>query len=290
VTTLELPHGDHLDLRIEGQVLYLTLDRPEVRNAMSFAMVEEITATFDAIQDTDEIRVVVIRGAGGHFCAGGDIKDMARLRTAPAHNDDHDDHDHHGEDDIGGPDDPMVQANRSFGTMLSVVEAAPQAVVAVIEGAAMGGGFGLACVADVSLARSDAKFRLPETSLGIPPAQIAPFIVRRVGLTQARRLAVTGARLDGDQARRLGLVHESCPDAEALELALAQTLADIRRCAPRAVAVTKDLMLSSLSENLELILDRAAQEFAVQLRGPEGTEGTTAFIEKRAPSWALDDA
>lgn len=276
--SLELPPVEHLALEIAGPVLHLTLDRPQVRNAMSFAMVEEIIAVFDALEDSDEIRVVVIRGAGGHFCAGGDIKDMAKVRMAPAPN------------EVGGPDDPMVVGNRKFGTMLSIVEAAPQAVVAVIEGAAMGGGFGLACVADVSLARADAKFRLPETSLGIVPAQIAPFIVRRIGLTQARRLAVTGGRLDGIQAQAIGIVHEACADDEALEVALAQTLADVRRCAPGAVALTKDLVLSSLSENLEVVLDRAAREFAVQIRSPEGLEGTMAFVEKRTPAWAREDA
>ncbi|PRQ02567.1 2,3-dehydroadipyl-CoA hydratase [Enhygromyxa salina] len=278
MTDFELPTTKHLALRLERSILHLTLNRPEVRNAMSFAMVEEIIAVFDALADQSEVRVVVIRGAGGHFCAGGDIKDMAAARMAPA------------PEQIGGPDDPMAVGNRKFGTMLSVIETAPQAVVAVIEGAVMGGGFGLACVADVSLARADAKFRLPETSLGIPPAQIAAFIVRRIGLTQARRLAVTGGRLDGRQAREIGIVHEVYDDDEALETGLATTLAQIRRCAPGAVAVTKDLVISSLSENIEVLLDRAAKDFAVAIRGPEGQEGTMAFIEKRDPAWARDDA
>src|SRR5690606_13129006 len=115
-------------------------------------------------------------------------------------------------------------------------------------------------------------------------------IVRRLGLTQARRLAVTGGRLDGREALRIGLVHEVHDDAEALDTALAATLANLRRCAPGAVAVTKDLVLSALSENIEVLLDRAAQDFAVAFRGDEGQEGTMAFIEKRAPSWARDDA
>ena len=278
MSSFELPETPNLALRREGPVLHVTLNRPKVRNAMSFAMVEELIAVFDAIAETTEIRVVVLRGAGGNFCAGGDIKDMAAARMAPVPG------------QIGGPDDPMVLANRKFGTMMSIIDTAPQAVVAVIEGAVMGGGFGLACVADVSLARADAKFRLPETSLGIPPAQIAAFIVRRVGLTQARRLAVTGGRLDGRQARELGIVHEVYEDEEGLETGLAQTLAEIRRCAPGAVAVTKDLVISSLSEDIEVLLDRAARDFALAIRSPEGQEGTMAFIEKRSPSWAREDA
>jgi isohexenylglutaconyl-CoA hydratase len=275
----ELPETPNLALRREGSILHLTLNRPHVRNAMSFAMIEEITSVFDAIADTHEIRIVVLRGAGGNFCAGGDIKDMASARMMSV-----------SPEQIGGPDDPLVIGNRKFGTMLSVIEAAPQAVVAVLEGTVMGGGFGLACVADVSLARSDAQFRLPETSLGLPPAQIAAFIVRRVGLTQARRFAVTGGKLDGNSAREVGIVHEVYADDESLETGLAHTLAQIRRCAPGAVAVTKDLVISSLSENLEVLLDRAARDFAVAIRGPEGQEGTMAFIEKRDPKWARNDA
>lgn len=279
MSNFELPETQNLSLRREGAVLHLTFNRPQVRNAMSFAMVEEIIAVFDAIADTTEIRVVVLRGAGGNFCAGGDIKDMAAARMQPVP-----------EEQIGGPDDPMVIGNRKFGTMMSVIDAAPQAVVAVIEGAVMGGGFGIACVTDVALARADAQFRLPETSLGLPPAQIAAFIVRRVGLTQARRFAVTGGKLDGRAAHAAGLVHEVYDDDEALETGLAHTLAQIRRCAPEAVAVTKDIVISSLSENLEVLLDRAARDFAKAIRGAEGQEGTMAFIEKREPRWARDDA
>ncbi len=274
----ELPETKQLALERSGAVLSVTLNRPEVRNAMSFAMVEELIAVFDALEDTQDIRAVVLRGAGGNFCAGGDIKDMAQVRMLPV------------PEQPGGPDDPMTIANRKFGTMLSVIETAPQAVVAIAEGAVMGGGFGLACVADVTLAHAGATFRLPETSLGIPPAQIAPFIVRRVGLTQARRLAVTGGSLDGHAAKAIGIVHEVYADGEALETGLAATLADIRRCAPGAVAVTKDLVISSLSENIEVLLDRGARDFAKAIRGPEGQEGTMAFIEKRAPSWAREDA
>jgi hypothetical protein len=185
-----LPDCQTLLLRRDGWRLHVTLNRPESRNAMSFAMVRELTAVFTSLQDDRSVRAVVLRGAGGNFCAGGDIKDMAAARGAEP-----------------GPDgrDPLALSNRSFGAMLLAVEAAPQAVVAVVEGAVMGGGFGLCCVSDVAIAHAAAKFRLPETGLGVPPAQIAPFIVRRVGLTQARRLAVTGGALDAAQALALGL-------------------------------------------------------------------------------------
>lgn len=274
MVALELPSTELLALRREGWVLHVTLNRPEVRNAMSFAMIDELIAVFDAIADTQDIRAVVLRGAGGHFCAGGDIKDMAKARMLPAG------------DNPGGPDDPLAIANRKFGTMLTVVEDAAQAVIAVVEGTAMGGGFGLACVSDVTLTTADASYRLPETSLGIPPAQIAPFVVRRIGLTQARRLAVTGGRLDGRKAKEINLAHEVYDDVAALEAALAALLDDIRKCAPEAVAVTKDLVIASLEEDLDDLLDRGAQAFAKAVRGPEGNEGTMAFVQKREPAWA----
>ena len=269
-----LPDCQSLLLRRDGWRLHVTLNRPESRNAMSFAMVRELTAVFTAIADDRSLRAVVLRGAGGNFCAGGDIKDMAAARSAEP-----------------GPDgrDPMALGNRSFGTMLMAVEAAPQAVIAVIEGAAMGGGFGLTCVSDVALAHPAAKFRLPETGLGVPPAQIAPFIVRRLGLTQARRLAVTGGALDAAQALALGLVHHVSAETGSLDDDLARTLADIARCAPEANATTKRLVLAAAAAHgdaLATLLDRAAEDFARAARGPESVEGMTAFLQKRSPSWA----
>ena len=271
-----LPACQTLLLRREGWRLHVTLNRPEAKNAMSFAMVREMTDLFTAIASDTSLRAVILRGAAGNFCAGGDIKDMAAARNAEP-----------------GPDgkDPIAAGNRSFGTMLTRVEAAPQAVVAVLEGAVMGGGFGLCCVSDVAIADAGARFRLPETGLGVPPAQIAPFIVRRVGLTQARRLAVTGGSLDAAQALALGLVHyvHHVSPGTGIEDPLTAVLADIARCAPGAVAVTKRLVLAAAGahgDTLEAVLDHGAEDFARAVRGSESVEGMTAFIQKRRPSWA----
>lgn len=267
-----LPATDTLKLEpAAGGVLHVTLHRPEVRNAMSLHMVEELEAVVDAVKDRRDVRVLVLRGAGGHFCAGGDVRDMASARgTAPK----------------PGELDPAAQVNRAFGRVITKVDRAPQAVVAILEGAVLGGGFGLACAADVAIARADAKLGLPETGLGLPPAQIAPFLVRRLGLSQARRLAVTGGRLDGREAARIGLVHAVADDDEGLNAELARVLADIRRCAPGAIAATKHLMLQVGAVDHEKLLDEGAARFAEAVRGPEGTEGTMAFLQKRPPAWA----
>lgn len=261
----DLPHCETLLLKLEGGVLYVTLDRPDSRNAMSLAMVGELRAVLAAVNQDRDVRALVLRGAGGHFCAGGDIKDMARARA--------------------GGGDAYRELNRAFGALLEEAQQAPQVLIAVLEGAVLGGGFGLACVSDIAIASTTARFGLPETSLGIVPAQIAPFVVKRIGLTQARRLALSAARFDGLEALRLGLVHFSEPDAE-LEQRLQQVLEQVRQCAPGANAATKALLLASEDEPLDALLDRAAGLFADAVLGSEGAEGTMAFVQKRTPKWA----
>ena len=187
----ELPQTSHIRLDLRGAVLHLWLDRPELRNALSPQMVREILATFAAIADDRSVRVVVLRGAGGTFCAGADIKSMAATREAPS----------------PGAADELKESNRRFGAMLETVNAAPQAVIAAVEGYAMGGGFGLACVADITIATADAQFAMTEVRIGVVPAAISPFVVKRIGLTAARRFGVSGARLNGSEACAIGVAH-----------------------------------------------------------------------------------
>ncbi len=266
---MSLPETETLLLEEELPFLHVTLNRPEARNAMSLAMVEELMAVFDAVAERTDIRALVLRGAGGHFCAGGDIKDMAGARQKAAQ----------------GDEDAYFSLNRRFGEMITRANRLPQVVVAVVEGTVMGGGFGLACVTDVALAAEDAKFSLPETGLGLIPAQIAPFVVQRVGLTRGRRLALTGARFDGNEALRLDIVHEVAPAAQ-LDERLRAVLEQIRRCGPMANRKTKELMLNVGEVPQEELLDQAARDFAAAVNGPEGTEGTMAFMQKRLPEWA----
>jgi len=268
---MTLPEVKNLLLQLDRGVLHLTFNRPDSRNALSIALLTDIVAVFDAIRDSREVRAVVLRGAGGNFCAGGDIKDMAGVRMAKPE---------------GAGADPAAAYNRKFGAFLRKVNEAPQATIAICEGAVLGGGFGVACVADVAFAHVDASFGLPETGLGIVPAQIAPFVVQRIGLSQARRLGVCGGRFKGEEARRLGIVHDVFRDEAGLAALLDDTLRQILRCAPGANAVTKELMLKVGAVELDALLDYAAKRFSEAVRGPEGAEGTAAFIEKRLPKWA----
>ena len=261
---------DSIQLEQDGSILTLWLNRPESRNAMSLNMVKAIQQVFKAIENDLSIRAVILRGQGGHFCAGGDIKDMAQLR---------------GEAAAAGSNQPYVDFNRQFGYMIQQVDQAPQTVVAILEGAVLGGGFGLACVSDIAISLADAKFGLPETGLGVIPAQIAPFVVKRIGLTQARRLALLGTRFDGQTALKVGVVHEVVDNQQGLDALLSETIQQIKRTAPQASRVTKALLHRTLNEPLNSLLDDAAQQFANAVGGEEGMEGTMAFIQKRNPSW-----
>lgn len=271
----QLPECETLSLRHDGPALHIMLNRPESRNAMSLIMVRELTAVFEQIANEPAIRAVVLRGAGGHFCAGGDIRDMAAARSAKTEEE----------------QNPFRDLNRAFGQMVQQVNESPQLVIAVLEGAVMGGGFGLACVSDVAIARDTARFAMPETSLGIIPAQIAPFVVERIGLTQTRRLALLGLRIDGNEAQQLGIVHHVEDNDSEIDAQVADTLKQITRCAPHATAATKALLHRVGKESMTRLLDSAADQFACAVRSDEGAEGTIAFMQKRPPAWAqpVDD-
>ncbi|MFJ4543962.1 enoyl-CoA hydratase/isomerase family protein [Pseudomonas sp. NPDC088885] len=261
-----LPECQTLLLELHGGVLHITLNRPDSRNAMSLQMVSELRAVLASVREDRSVRALVLSGAGGHFCAGGDIKDMASARAQGA--------------------DAYRDLNRAFGALLEEAQHAPQALITVLQGAVLGGGFGLACVSDIAIADHQAQFGLPETSLGLLPAQIAPFVVQRIGLTEARRLALTAARFDGQQARRLGLVHFVEQDAQALAERLDEVLQHVLCCAPEANALTKKLLLASAGQPSAELLDEAAQWFSEAVTGEEGIEGTMAFVQKRKPRWA----
>lgn len=265
---MQLPECETLLLTLEDSVLYITLNRPNKRNAMNSAAVAEISTVVDAVAENAEVRALVFRGADGNFCAGGDISGMNQQSHADGK-------------------DASWHFNRSFGHLISKVNRAPQVVICLLEGAVLGGGFGLACVSDLAIAEKQAMFAMPETGLGILPAQIAPFVVARVGLTQARRLALLGERIDGRTAQQLGVVHHVVDGSEQLLAVLAENIKRLKQCAPKATAATKQLVLDSVAvDDLDALLDRASNDFAEAITSAEGQEGTRAFVEKRKPQWA----
>lgn len=267
------PQTSVLRLDRQGWTLFAAIDDPGTRNAMSDRLADDLEAVLDATQNDRTLRAIVLQGAGGVFCAGADLAGAAEaLKAEPATRD----------------ADPIWIQNRRGGALFARLNAHPQAVIAVVEGPALGGGFGLVCCADMVLAGPGARFALSETRLGLVPAQIAPFVVARIGLSAARRLALTGTRLDARQALALGLVDQALDTPEALEDALDAVLADIGQCAPGANAATKRLLLSAAGVDLEAFAGEAADAFTAALRGSEGREGVAAFAARRAPKWAAD--
>jgi len=243
-------------------VLTVTLDRPAIANAMNLVMVNELNTVMDYVIEHGH-RVLVLKGAAGNFCAGGDIKDMQAVR---------------------GDSTALTQLNRAFGLMIEKANTLPCVVICALQGAVLGGGFGLACVSDVAISEHSAKFAMPETSLGILPAQIAPFVVARIGLTAARRLALLGLSIDAEQALQLGLIHQLANGEDDLNTQLATAIKLALNCAPQATKMTKSLLHQVADIPMSELLDQAAVDFAASVAG-EGIEGATAFIKKRKPSW-----
>lgn len=266
-----LPEVSGVILKLEGATLFATIHQPEVKNALTDEVVGALEDMCSYLEQAPHVRTVVLRGSDGMFCAGGDIRGFKRnIETPPPEADER---------------DRVAIFNRRFGLVLERFNSLPQTTVGVIEGGAFGGGMGLACTVDIAIAHAETRFALTETSLGVLPAQIAPFVVQRVGITNARRLALSGARFKGDEAKELGVVHFVCATTEDIEAQLERVLTDIGRCAPGANAATKKILQASMTEPMVKVLEDAADAFARQLRSPEGQEGTKAFLEKRTAAW-----
>ena len=254
----------HVETR--GAFVHATLDAPATRNALTDAMVTGLVEACRLAESTPAMRALVIRGAGRTFCAGGDFSGFRRAMAAAAPTD---------------GVDPIATSNRRFGAMLEQLRGLTVATIAVVEGAAMGGGCGLAAWCDVVLAASDAKFAMPEVTLGLPPAQIAPFVADRVGERTALRLMLTGRRIDATQALACGLVDE----VVAVDARLADWLAELSRAEPAALRATKTILQRRRAASLADTLDYASLAFATSLRSGTAAEGLAALAAKRLANW-----
>ncbi|WP_289294724.1 enoyl-CoA hydratase/isomerase family protein [uncultured Reyranella sp.] len=263
--------ADYEFLAIErhGAVTTLTLNRPQRRNALTHRMMLELEDAFVGIGQDAQCRVLVLRGAGGHFCAGGDLDAMANLPPLPP-----------------SGTDPLVPAYRQFGNALLALDGLPQATVAVVEGSAVGAGFGMACCSDVVILHASARFGIPEPKVGFIPSQIIPFLVRRMGEGPVRDLAVTGRVIDAAEANRLGVGRYLCAGAAEVETTLQGLLDDILKLEPKALAVAKRLVMSCATQEDRVVMDEAAQSLVGLLRQPEAVEGIRHFMAKTTPSWA----
>ncbi len=264
-----LPATETLETRLDRGWLTIALNRPQARNALSQEMTEELTSVLDAVRDDRSVRGISLRGNGKVFCAGGDLKGFQAIFQ-------------------GEMNDPAEVAAESekIGRLFAALDAMPQVVVMLVHGAAMAGGLGMVCAGDVVAVTRDAKFALTETTLGIPPAQIAPFVLRRLGLKIARRLMLTAARFSGEEARTIGLADYVVDDQAGLDAIEDQVRADVMGCAPSANAVTKQIVLAATNLDRDAIIAMAGRGFAECMLSEEGREGIAAFMQKRKPAWA----
>src|SRR5262245_17719399 len=256
-----------LTTRSEGPVEYLTLNRPEVRNAFNEQMIAELTAwagDAEARASRGEVRVVVLSGAGKTFCAGADVTWMAKT--------------------IAYTEEENLRDATAASQMFAALNELPVPLVGRIHGAALGGGAGLAAVCDIVVADEQASFGFTEVKLGILPAVISPFAIAKIGVSAARELFLTGARFSAARALTLGLVHAVVP-ADALDATVQQYVRELLTAAPQAIARAKALIPQVTGRAPADVRDITSRAIAEQRVSPEGQEGLRAFLEKRKPSW-----
>jgi isohexenylglutaconyl-CoA hydratase len=271
---IALPRCKTLALKRQGGTLVVTLNQPETRNALSEQMISELQSAFGVVEADRGIRTVILRGAGGNFCAGGDLRQFqAAGSDAPPKS---------------IAESPHYKGALKLSELMRTINTAPAVVIGAFEGGTLGAGFGFLCVVDIAVATADAVFGITGNMYGVPPGPIVPHIVERLGLPLARRMALSGIKLGVQDAFALGLVHHLAADTDSLNARVAQIVMDVHRCAPNANRVTKDLLLQNAKVTPDQMAEMGANAFARALHGTEVNEGTTAFFDKRPPRWAVD--
>jgi methylglutaconyl-CoA hydratase len=248
-----------------GPVTTVTLNRPDVRNAFNEELIDELTAWAKSVVP-GETRVAILQGAGKAFCAGADVNWMAKM--------------------VGYTrDENVADAERAAG-MLNALDRVPVPLIGRVHGAALGGGSGLAAVCDVVVSADDALFGFTEVVLGILPAMISPYVVRKIGLTAARELCLSGTRFDAARAKAIGLVADVVPAAD-LDAAVDRHVQLFLKAAPGAVARAKALLRDVNGRLPEDVISLTTAAIADQRVSAEGQEGLRAFLEKRPAAWTL---
>ncbi|MBM3819998.1 MAG: hypothetical protein FJW14_13410 [Acidimicrobiia bacterium] len=250
--------------RRDGAVEYVTLNRPEVRNAFNEPLIAALRTWADAVAGDRSVRVAVLAGAGTTFCAGADLEWMSKLSACTR-------------------DENVRDATAAAG-MFGALDRLPVPVIGRIHGAALGGGAGLAAVCDVVVADEHAQFGFTEVKLGILPSMISPFVLAKIGQSAARELFLTGMRVDAARAREIGLVH-AVVAADALDATVSQYVQEFLSAGPEAIATAKELIRKVAGRAPQDVLQLTAETLAARRASAEGREGMKAFFEKRKPTW-----
>lgn len=260
----ETPTYPFLQVAVTGSVATVTLDRPDVHNAFNAALIASLTAVFRDLGTREDLRAIVLSGAGPSFCAGADLTWMrASLDWSR-------------EENLADAAAPAE--------LFAAVNACPCAVIGRIHGAALGGGAGLVACCDIALAADTTRFGFSEVKLGIIPATISPFVIAKIGAANARALFLTGERIDATRAQQIGLVQRIVPAAE-LDAAIASTLKHLRTSGIQAIRAAKQLAL-----RVPTLSPAEAKAYTINALAdirvtPEAQEGLIAFLEKRPAAW-----
>ncbi len=264
-----MTHPARLTLTQRGSgVTQITMSRPEVFNAFDEAMIAELDTTFDQLTADDSVRVIVLAGDGKHFSAGADLKWMQRAS-------------------LESREWNLADARR-FAAMLGKIDACPKPTLARIQGAALGGGVGLACACDVAIAADNASFAISEAKFGILPAVIGPYLTNAVGKRHARRLALTMTRIRAAEALALGLVHQVAA-LDELDAAVDACLQELLAGGPGAQREIKALFAElEVGPVTEAVRELTAQTISRVRGSDEAREGFNAFLDKRPPNWIAE--
>lgn len=248
-----------------NHIASITLNRPEIHNAFDDALIKELTETLEQIHQDDDIRIVLLQANGKSFSAGADVNWMQRMA-------DYDEKQNY-------------QDSLALAKLMQILYSLKQPTIAVVQGAAFGGGVGLVACCDIAIASDAASFCLSEVKIGLIPAVISPYVIAAIGERHARRYFLSAERFDAKQALAMGLVSEivSSDDLTATATALAET---ILKNSPQAVSQAKQLIAQVANSSIDKqLIDYTAKEIAKIRVSPEGQEGLQAFLAKRKPNW-----
>ncbi|HBS48574.1 MAG TPA: crotonase/enoyl-CoA hydratase family protein [Rhodobacteraceae bacterium] len=256
---------DHITCEIDARgVATVTLNRPEMRNALSGQMIEELTDVARTIGAADETRAMVLQGAGKVFCAGGDLGWMKKQIEADR-------------------ETRMAEA-RKLAEMLRAMNEMPTPLIGRVHGGAFGGGVGMACICDVAIAEEGAKFGLTETRLGLIPATISPYVLARMGEGRARRVFMSARIFGAAEAVELGIAARAVPAAD-LDAAVEAEVAPYLSVAPRAVGASKALARALGPRIDDAVIEDTIIRLADTWEGEEAAHGISAFLDKTTPRW-----
>jgi methylglutaconyl-CoA hydratase len=245
-------------------VLRLTLNRPEKSNAFDDAVIADLTRSFIAAAEDATIRIVVLAANGRYFSAGGDLGWMQRM--------------------AGYSDEENLADAQALARLMRVIDGCPKPVLARVQGSAFAGAVGLLACCDIVVSVPAAQFAITEVRLGLIPAVISPYVVRAIGVRQARRWSLTAERFSAVEAKEMGLVH-ALAEAEQLDAVLQAQIDALLLASPAALAEAKSLLAFVDQPLSEAVIDETAARIARQRASGDGREGVTAFLQKRLPSW-----